>query len=215
MALENIFPSSAEPLNTQVIVLWFVLGMLGRVLHSDPSLLMVHFKHRLLLRFVWLSDTLGSASSAAGSPPPELCRLPYCSWGGSGLENAGSTYSTGLCVWSLLLPINFPWNPLPSLGAACSPELEVWKTCFQSNFTGKGWLTMYLMYIRIGTFLEDRASWKKVQTQKFCTCCEQIICYKQTVIYLKPLILAPTPREAKQMGTVCVRYSSSQLFSTI
>lgn len=48
------------------------IGNAGRMLHSDPSLLRVHFKHRLLLRFVWLSDTLGSASSAAGSPPPGL-----------------------------------------------------------------------------------------------------------------------------------------------
>lgn len=44
------------------------IGNAGRMLHSDPSLLRVHFKHRLLLSFVWLSDTLGSASSAAGSP---------------------------------------------------------------------------------------------------------------------------------------------------
>lgn len=35
-------------------------------------ILKVHFKCRLLLRFVWLSDSLSSASSAAGFPSPEL-----------------------------------------------------------------------------------------------------------------------------------------------
>lgn len=33
---------------------------------------MVHVNHGLLLRFLWLSDTLGAASSAADSPSPKL-----------------------------------------------------------------------------------------------------------------------------------------------
>lgn len=51
---------------------------------------------------------------------------------------------------------------------------------------------------------------RKCRPKGFCMYCEQIICYKQTVIYLKRMILTPTPGEAKQMGTVCVRYSGSQ-----
>lgn len=51
---------------------------------------------------------------------------------------------------------------------------------------------------------------KKCRPKGFCTYCEQMICYKQTVIYLKPMILAPTPRETKQMGSVYVRCSGSQ-----
>lgn len=76
MALKNIFPSSGEPLNTGNCVV-VCIGNAGKQLHSACSLLMVHFTHGLLLRFVWLSDTLGAASRAAGSPS-ELCKLPCC-----------------------------------------------------------------------------------------------------------------------------------------
>lgn len=129
-ALKNIFPSSAEPLHTQVIVLWFVLGMLGRMLHSDHSLLMVHFKHGLLLRFLF-----GSVTPSVQLPVLLALLLLSCGavqapmllMGRLRIRKCSLHLQHWFLLWSLLLPINFPWNPLPSLGAACSPELEVWR----------------------------------------------------------------------------------------
>lgn len=48
--------------------------------------------------------------------------------------------SSGILCPPLGLPVPLSWR--------CGEELP----CFQSNFTGKGWLTMYLVYIRIGIF---------------------------------------------------------------
>lgn len=98
----------------------------------------------------------------------ELCKLPCCSWGGSGLENAVSTYSTGSCSGHCCYPLTSPGILCLPLGLPaplswrCGEELP----CFQSSFTGMGWLAMYLIYIRTGIFLEKHVSWKKVQTQR-------------------------------------------------
>lgn len=80
-------------------------------------------------------------------------QAPMLLMGSSGWENAGCTCSTGSWLWSLLLPITFLCLPLglpAPLSWRCAEKLP----CFQSNFTGKrGWLTVYLMDIKIGIFI--------------------------------------------------------------
>lgn len=71
-----------------------------------------------------------------------------------------------------------------------------------------GWPIVYLIYIKIVIFRES-CKLEKVQTQRILHACEQIVCYEQTVVCLKLVILAPTPRETKLTGTVHVRYSGS------
>lgn len=118
---------------------------------------------------------------------------------------------SGHCRYPLTSPgILCPPLGLPApLSWRCGEELP----CFQSNFTGMDWLTVYLIYIRTGIFQKIMPAGRKCRPRGFCTYCEQIICYKQItiqVIYLTLRILAPTPREAEQIGTVCVRYSGPQ-----
>lgn len=79
----------------------------------------------------------------------------------------------------------------------------------QASFREMDWPIVYLIYIKIVIFRES-CKLEEVQTQRILHICEQIVCYEQTIVCLKLIILAPTPRETKLTGTAHVRYSGSQ-----
>lgn len=67
---------------------------------------------------------------------------------------------------------------------------------------------VYLIYMKIVIFRES-CKLEKVQNQRILHVCEQIVCYEETIVCLKLIILAPTPRETELTGIVHVRYSGS------
>lgn len=139
------------------------------MLRSDCSLLMVHFKHRLLLRFLF-----GSGSPSVQLPGLLALFLPSCGAVQAPLLLMGRPRIRKcrfhLQHWflSLLLPIDFLRNPLPSLGAASSPELEVSRgaSLLPEQFYRDGLADHGRGIHKNRDFLENHASWKEVQTQR-------------------------------------------------